>query len=261
MWSTTTPLALTILISMMIIFSTSHAYALDGFGCCIFCNNMFCNFRAPCPPKAPSCNCPCGFPMLPQFPPMPPQLPSPLLPPPTFPQYSAYPSGGGGYATPYSSNARQQVVENGYLQEPSSYKIPPSISPNQPYQSIYQNMGAYGYNNFNSNLKQFEQTSGGASGGYATGPYGVENGNFGDYAAYGLPQNVQKESRFGELPQQVPASGAGQYITSAINHASQSDTPVAVTVGTYGTEYNSSPAGDYEKKTKAFLKVRKSQLA
>lgn len=40
------------------------------------------------------------------------------------------------------------------------------------------------------------------------------------------------------------------------------DSSADVTVGTFGAEYNSSPATtEYDKKTKSFLKLRKSQLA
>lgn len=84
-------------------------------------------FRVPCPPKAPSCDCPCGFPS-PPLPPMLPQFPSLLPPLPLFPQYPAYPS--GAYATPDSNNLRQQVAENG-LQQPFAHKTLSGISSQQ----------------------------------------------------------------------------------------------------------------------------------
>lgn len=108
-------------------------------------------------------------------------------------------------------------------------------------------------------MKKFEQTSGGA-GGYAINPYGVEIGNFGDYmSTYTFPQGVQNENKLGEVQRQVPA---GQYMSGPVGHASQSDTSEDVTIGTSGTEHNSSPATtEYEKKIKSYLKLRKSQLA
>ncbi|VDN95456.1 unnamed protein product [Brugia pahangi] len=233
MWFCSTSLALATIISMIIILPNSNGHALAGgpnaFGCCM----------APCFPKLPTCECPCGFPLQPQL---------PSLPPPQ----SAYPI-GGAYATPDSSNIRQQMVGNGYFQQPYSYKTLPSTSSQQ--QSSYQNVGAYGFN-----VNQLEQPAAGVSSGYATGPYGVGNGNFGDYSsAYSLPQQSgQNENKFGALPPQLPVPGTGQYMFGP----QQSDTPVAVTAGIAGTEYNSSPTkSDYEKKTKAFLKMRRSQLA
>ncbi|CAG9539315.1 unnamed protein product [Cercopithifilaria johnstoni] len=223
MWSTSMSfhLAITVVISVITIFSSSAVYAIgegpNGFGCCM----------TPCAPQIGPCDCHCGLPMAPQFPPMPPHLPSILPTAPAFPQFPAYPSGGGnggGYAIP----VRQQVFENGYMQQPSSYKTSPGISYQQ--HLTYQNGGSYGYN-----MKQFEPT-GGAFGGYATNPYGAENGNFGD-STYSYPQNMQNENRFGDVSQQ--ASGSGQHTSS-------------------GTEYNSSPATT---DTKSFLKLHRSQLA
>lgn len=113
----------------------------------------------------------------------------------------------------------------------------------------YQNGGTYGYN-----VKQLEQSNGGVFSGYATGPYGVENGNLGEYSSsYSLPHRVQNENRFGASSSQLPVSGMGQYMAGPYNHRVQPDTPVAVTVGTTGTEFSSSPVtGDYEKRTKHF---------
>ncbi|EFO28105.1 high molecular weight glutenin subunit X [Loa loa] len=248
MWFCSTSLPLATIMSVIIILPSSDGHALgggsNGFGCCM----------TPCPLKVPTCECPCRLPLLPQSPLMLPQS-LPLFPPlPTFPQFPAYPN--GAYAVPDNSNVRQQMVENGYSQQPYTYKTLPSISNQQ--RPSYQNAGAYGYS-----VNQLEQPTGSVSTGYATGSYGLGNGNFGDYSsAYSLPQSGLNENRFSALPQQVPVSGAGQYMSGPLSHALQSDTPLAVTADTAGTEYNSSPtAGDYEKKTKAFLKMRKSQLA
>ncbi|VDK64753.1 unnamed protein product [Onchocerca ochengi] len=233
MWFSSIPYASVILISLMTILPSSNEYTLDGsantFGCCML----------PCLPKASSCDCNCGFPLLPQLP----QLP---LPPPfTFPQFPAYPS--GSYVTPNGGNARQ--VENGYLQQPSSYQTSSSIS-NQLHPS-YQGAGAHGYS-----VKQFEQQTG-TSNGYATGPSGVDNGNFGDYSStYNFPQIGQNHNRFGALPSQLPLSGTGQYMRGPLHDTPQSNIPndpVAVPVGTTGIEYNLSPTtADYEEKTKHF---------
>lgn len=103
-----------------------------------------------------------------------------------------------------------------------------------------------------------EQSTGGFSGGYATGPYAVGGGNAGEYSLYSPIQVGQNENRFGSLPSQPLVSGMGQYMTGPLNH--QLDTPVAVTVGT-ADEFNLSPTASEYEKTKAFLKMRKSQLA
>ncbi|KAM3717329.1 UvrABC system protein [Dirofilaria immitis] len=221
---------LTVFMSAMIILPSSNGYVLGGdanaFRCC----------PSPCLSQVSSCDCSCGLPTLPR-------LPQPQLPPPfVYPQFPTYPS--GSYVTPNGNNMRQ--IENRYLKQQSfPYQTPLSIS-NQLHPS-YQGAGAQGYSS-----KQLEQLSD-TSNGYATGPYGVENGNFGDYSStYSLPQIGQSENRFGAQP----LSGIGQYMRGPFNNAPQSDIsndPVAVTADTIGIEHNSSSAtGEYEKKTKHF---------
>uniref|UniRef100_A0A915PNJ8 Uncharacterized protein n=1 Tax=Setaria digitata TaxID=48799 RepID=A0A915PNJ8_9BILA len=245
MWLSSSSSILAILIPVVDMFSRSTGFALLGgsgdlFGCC----------RTPCAPKAPHCDCPCGFSTKPQFPSM--------LPPSLLPQFPAFPS--GGYATPDSSGSRQQLVENSYLQQPSSYQLPAgSSNQRRPPVGIfhclgaYHTAGAYGYSLMQTNFEQSAPAS------YPTGPYV----NFGDYSTYSLPQTVQKENHFGGLPQQLPvsASDMGQYASGQSN-VPQIDQPYAPDATfTTGTNYNSIPAtGEYEKNTKAFLKMRKSQL-
>ncbi|VBB34966.1 unnamed protein product, partial [Acanthocheilonema viteae] len=116
---------------------------------------------------------------------------------------------------------------------------------------------------FGQNAKEVEQSIGGATGGYATNPFGIENGNFGDYTpTHNFPHVSQNQNRFDEVEKQIPVSGVEPSMSGPTGHQSQLDIPEDATVGTSGTEYNSSPkTAEYEKKIKSYLKLRKSQLA